>query len=197
MQTYTHTHIHIGCVHPCRCSQIRIYIYIYMQIYTYTQTLTQTSPHGALLNQRHSSYAMSFHAMLCHAPSDRLSGNTIRAGFVPSSPTLRTLQTPHVGDFFLLQFSSAVRLRPCHAKDHEISVRNKCCRSTDLPSSTLGTQQHDIKSKGSSTGRILAAQQITTANAVVATMHGRCELLTCLQSQHWLRMETQSAHVLL
>ena len=42
------------------------------------QTFTQTTPHGALLNQRHSSYAMSFHAMPCHAPNDEHTRNTIR-----------------------------------------------------------------------------------------------------------------------
>ena len=174
---------------------IYIYTYIYIYIYIYTQYYTQTSPHGALLNQRFSSYVMSFHAMLCHAPNDQLSRNTIREGFVPSSPTLRTLQTPHVRDFFLLQFCSAVRLRPGHEKDHGISVRNKWCRSTHLRLSTLGIKQHDIKSKGSSTGRSLAAQKRTIANAVVATIHGRCPLLTCLQSQYLLNMETQLEHV--
>ena len=79
-------------------------------------TYTQTFPHGALLKQRFSSYDMSFLAMLCHAPNDQLSRNTIREGFVPSSPMRRTLKTPHVGDFFLLQFCSAVRLRPGHER---------------------------------------------------------------------------------
>ena len=75
-----------------------------------SQTFTQTSPHGALLNQRHSSYAMSFHAMLCHAPNDEPTRNTIRERFVPSPPTPRTLQTPHVADFCLLKLCSARHL---------------------------------------------------------------------------------------
>ena len=188
---HAYTLIHVDCVHTCTCPQIRIEIYIYI----YTQTYTQTSPHGPLRNQRLSNYAMSFHAVPCHAPNDQFNRNSIGEGCVPSSPTLRTLQTPHVRDFFLRQFCSAVRLRPCHEKDNGVSVRNKCCRSTDVRLSTVGTQQYDIKSKGSSTGRCLATQRRTTANAVVATMHNRCTLLTCLQSQYWPRMDTQLEHV--
>ena len=41
------------------------------------QTLTETSPHCALWHQRHSSYAMSFHAMLRYAPNDKHTRNTI------------------------------------------------------------------------------------------------------------------------
>ena len=163
--TCIHTHIQVDCVHPYICPQIYIYIY------TYTQTFTQTSPHGALLNQRRSSYAMSFHAMPCHAPNDELTRNTIRERFVPSPPTPWTLQTPHVRDFFLLKLCSAIPLPPGHKKDRGIDARKKRCRPTDLRLSTLGRKQHDIKSKGSSTDQNFAALRRSTANAMVATMH--------------------------
>ena len=56
-----------------------MYVCMYVCIYYMcAQTLTETSPHCAPLHQRHSSYAMSFHAMLCYAPNDEHTRNTIR-----------------------------------------------------------------------------------------------------------------------
>ena len=53
-------------------------IYIY---YKCAQTLTKTSPHCAPLHQRHSSYAMSFHAMLCYAPNEQHTIGTLYVSF--------------------------------------------------------------------------------------------------------------------